>query len=100
MLNFAFTAFSEVRIASVLWARHATDSVLRGVLLVRSGVMVPEAYGCWTGQRGGEARKPPPPMDSCSVLAPTHDTEGQKSTAKDHRQRPEDPRRREAAGVR
>src|SRR5919106_3686311 len=34
------------------------------------------------------------------VLATAHDTESHQPPAKDHRQRPENPRRREAAGVR
>ena len=34
------------------------------------------------------------------VLATAHDTESHQPPAEDHRQRPENPRRREAAGVR
>ena len=40
------------------------------------------------------------PSYAGGVLVTAHDTEGHQPPAKDHRQRPEDPRRREAAGVR
>src|SRR5829696_5803297 len=61
-----------------------------GLYIGRIGSLCPK--------RGGGSRASPSYVRG--VLATAHDTESHQPPATDHRQRPEDPRRREAAGVR